>query len=316
MCSLLIILLLVSCVLTVSAVEQSFHLPNLNSRLSYSAFAPSSAKPLTEKEITEPQDCTFHGPGVNCSSEYVDYQIVKQFVRPTDVVLDVGARYGMTSCLIASIQRNNGQLLAVEPDSRAWKAFEENRDSHQCSMWLLKGAIGTNPYLVQPMGDNNARALPVISSTTPASLRGSVATITPQVEEEKGRDFFTFRDVQVITGLTFTALHFDCEGCIDVFFKSTNNQYGLDRLLQNIRLITIDATMSIGAPDCQEKCVDYNLWTMRFQDLGYSMEVKLADPDYPWKFHYVFVRKDLSIPLITSPKMISVFETLKDSLED
>ena len=49
---------------------------------------------------------------------------VRQLVLPSDGVLEVGSRYGTTSCEGAVMQNNSGNLVAVEPDHRVWAAAE------------------------------------------------------------------------------------------------------------------------------------------------------------------------------------------------
>ena len=49
---------------------------------------------------------------------------VRQLVLPSDGVLEVGSRYGTTSCEVAVMQNNSGNLVAVEPDHRVWAAAE------------------------------------------------------------------------------------------------------------------------------------------------------------------------------------------------
>ena len=49
---------------------------------------------------------------------------VRKLISPSDGVLEVGSRYGSTSCEVAVRQNNSGNLITVEPDHRVWAAAE------------------------------------------------------------------------------------------------------------------------------------------------------------------------------------------------
>ena len=59
-----------------------------------------------------------------CGVETETIRAVRQLVLPSDGVLEVGSRYGTTSCEVAVMQNNSGNLVAVEPDHRVWAAAE------------------------------------------------------------------------------------------------------------------------------------------------------------------------------------------------
>ena len=44
------------------------------------------------------------------------FSVVSEVIQPDDVVLEVGARYGTTSCAVAEAQGNSGKLITVEAD--------------------------------------------------------------------------------------------------------------------------------------------------------------------------------------------------------
>ena len=52
------------------------------------------------------------------------HQAVRKLIQPSDTVLEVGSRYGTTTCEVAVRQNNSGRLIAVEPDHRVWAAAE------------------------------------------------------------------------------------------------------------------------------------------------------------------------------------------------
>ena len=59
-----------------------------------------------------------HNQLINNSVEEVDEQLMSlEYIEPTDIVLELGARYGTVSVLTSKIVENKGKLVSVEPDS-------------------------------------------------------------------------------------------------------------------------------------------------------------------------------------------------------
>ena len=56
--------------------------------------------------------------------ELATHSAVRKLIQPTDSVLEVGSRYGTTTCEVAVRQNNSGKLISVEPDHRVWAAAE------------------------------------------------------------------------------------------------------------------------------------------------------------------------------------------------
>ena len=52
--------------------------------------------------------------------------LVREFINPTDIVMEFGGRYGTTTCAVAARQNNSGALIAVEPDPKVWAIQEVN----------------------------------------------------------------------------------------------------------------------------------------------------------------------------------------------
>ena len=91
-------------------------------------------------------------------------------------MLEVGSRYGTTTCEVAVRQNNSGRLVAVEPDHTVWAAAEVssssahlyldisvvqfNKMSHNCAGWSVLGVLGqgedlTMDYVEEQDNKNN-----------------------------------------------------------------------------------------------------------------------------------------------------------------
>ena len=84
--------------------------------------------------------------------------MVAALVDSSHRVLELGARYGTTSCAIARAQRNSGKLVAVEPDGGTNGALHKhlvyNRWRNQCNFAIMLGTVGARAPLriARPFG--------------------------------------------------------------------------------------------------------------------------------------------------------------------
>ena len=60
----------------------------------------------------------------SCDVEFLTVEAVRRVIQPSDSVLEIGSRYGTTTCEVALRQNNSGKLVAVEPDHTVWAAAE------------------------------------------------------------------------------------------------------------------------------------------------------------------------------------------------
>ena len=56
--------------------------------------------------------------------EFLTVEAVRRVIQPSDSVLEIGSRYGSTTCEVAVRQMNSGRVVAVEPDHTVWAAAE------------------------------------------------------------------------------------------------------------------------------------------------------------------------------------------------
>merc|ERR1712151_998806 len=77
-----------------------------------------------------------------CDIETPEHELVQRHLAPNSTVLELGGRYGTTTCEIAARQRNSGRLVTVEPDSKVWKILKSNTQEHRCNYTLFKGTVG------------------------------------------------------------------------------------------------------------------------------------------------------------------------------
>jgi FkbM family methyltransferase len=265
----------------------------------------ASSSSHSSKEDTVP--CTFKGKAgdshgnnkgdgsvADCQRELMVHELVYKYIQSSDVVLEIGARYGTTSSAIAYQLQNSGKQVSVEPDSTVWSYLEENRRSHFCNYWIYHGAISDIPYTISYQG-YETRTFPDLisssssSSVSPSDTSNSSSTSSSSSEPAAVASFMSMHQLQSLLNLQFNVLVIDCEGCLSHLLPGSIHH--LKRVLKHIRLILLEADMSNTAPNCKQGCVDYNQWIKKFQETGYRFLEESSDSTVSFIKHYVFLRE-------------------------
>jgi len=132
----------------------------------------------------------------NIANEYTEQEMAIKYIKPDDVVLELGARYGSVTCVISKILNNPNNLVAVEPDSNVWNALRNNLEKNNCKANIHKGFI-SNKKLSLSLGG--------YGSTSIVDNNSSIQNLTLQEVKNK----YKIND--------FNTLIVDCEGCFESF---------------------------------------------------------------------------------------------------
>ncbi len=122
-------------------------------------------------------------------------------IKPHDVVLELGARYGSVSCVIDKILLDGSKLVSVEPDKTVWNALKRNRDINECKFHIVEGLV----------------------SKKMLNLTGSGYGTTTYFDINSKIPHFELEEIENKFGLKFTTLIADCEGCLEQFIKENMN---------------------------------------------------------------------------------------------
>jgi hypothetical protein len=228
----------------------------------------------------DPSLSPYHQTTAKCNMESIEHSLVQKYISSSSnaPVLEIGGRYGTTSCTIASQLNNSGNLVVVEPDSRVWSALEINRQTHFCNFYLVKKPIGNSS--VQIIGKNyDSLSEPLLG------LKSS------PFDHQRRPNYYNYRDLKVVK-LTFKTLLIDCEGCLNYLFLSKDSSLSLNQILKHVNLIILEADNS-DQPNspCVRSCVNYSDWVMKFDEVGLDVVEKVADKKFPWIEHMVFQRR-------------------------
>jgi FkbM family methyltransferase len=153
---------------------------------------------------------------INEHGEFIDTENVEKreqihasmFIDPSDVVLELGARYGSVSVVINRKLNNPLNHVAVDPDDRIWEPLERNRTANGCNFHILKGVISRTPVVLAELDNGNGYGTTSVPTTGPTTVKS-----------------YTLEEVQEMYGLKFTALVADCEGFLQTFFEENPHMY-------------------------------------------------------------------------------------------
>lgn len=129
--------------------------------------------------------------------EQHEWQLAQQYVKPSDCVLELGARYGTVSVVVNKILTNKDKMVCVEPDKSVWRSLEKNREQNNCSFIILKGAISKKS---QKFYDCEYGSF----------------TLNDEMGETSNFDLIKLQNT---FGLQFNVLIADCEGCVCTLFN-------------------------------------------------------------------------------------------------
>ena len=75
--------------------------------------------------------------------EKPEQDLANRYILGSDVVLELGARYGSVSCVINSKLTTKTNQVVVEPDDRVWDALEKNKTNNGCEFNIVKGFVSS-----------------------------------------------------------------------------------------------------------------------------------------------------------------------------
>ena len=187
--------------------------------------------------------------------EWDEWNLVRGLVRPNNVVLELGGRFGTTSCVLSEVTGNSGNVVAVEPDPKAHRHLLRNRNRHNCSFHIFRGTVGSVPIAMSSRFGHYATQTQLARPGQRAVPNVDVATLEAKISKK------------------IDTLLIDCEGCIESFFGGgTGAGGGLSsnrRLLSQLSLILIEE----DAP----AQVDYRRWHAKLRRHGFERIWKTRD---------------------------------------
>ena len=156
--------------------------------------------------------------------EKPEQDLANRYILPSDVVLELGARYGSVSCVINSKLKNKTNQVVVEPDDRVWDALEKNKINNGCEFSIVKGFVSSKKLGLTNLDE---------------CLGGYGATFIENTNTHIPS--YSLDEIKTTHNLKFNVLVADCEGFLETFFDENPGFY------DDLRLIIFEA-------DYPEKC--------------------------------------------------------------
>lgn len=180
-----------------------------------------------------------------CRIEWDEWMLANAFVHEGDHVIEFGARYGTTSCVLSRNVGRRGQVVAVEPDASVHGYLLRNREEHGCSYHAVLGTVSDGPLR---MGRNEGYA----QQTTTAGGEAGGAGGLPYVNRSYVED---------MVGARINIALIDCEGCIPFVDRA-----GL-----------LDEAFGVGLVLLEEDAIDYREWHRKLYARGYRCRWYVRD---------------------------------------
>ena len=145
---------------------------------------------------------------------HLDYErdeqlLVAQYIKPDDVVLELGARYGSVSIIINKILNNKTNQVSVEPDNTVWDTLDKNRHINDCEFHIYRGIVSNNKL-----------------DLTLNGYGSTIDTTNNLVNNRKiSVDNISLGELQERYSLKFNVLVADCEGLLETFLNENRYLY-------------------------------------------------------------------------------------------
>lgn len=168
-----------------------------------------------------------------------EQNLVRQYIKKDDIVLELGARYGSVSCAINFKLNNKNNQVSVEPDNRVWKSLKRNKEYNKCNFNIVEGFISNKKLSLINKND---------------WIDGYAATSIEDINSNIPS--YTLDEIKNKYNLKFNVLVADCEGFLETFFDENPDFYN------ELRMIIFEA-------DYDTKC-NYNKIKQNLESKGFQ----------------------------------------------
>jgi len=155
------------------------------------------------------------GQRVDIKNEREEQYVSHDYIMPHSTVLELGARYGVVSCVINHKLEHPTHHVCVEPDASVIACLKDNRKAHKAHFRIVNGIISNKKVYLKKSG----YASRVVSAASSSTDSATIPTYTIQQLETK-------------YNLQFDTLVADCEGCLGEFIEE--NEHFVSHQLKHV----------------------------------------------------------------------------------
>ena len=128
--------------------------------------------------------------------EIFEQYLTYKWIKPDDIILELGARYGIVSCSVNQMLNNKKNHVVVEPDKSVHSVLSQNKKNCNAKFTICK-----NPISNIPLEFINIKQY-------------GLASYTKETTNIKKQINITFDEFIKKYKLKFNVLIIDCEGCL------------------------------------------------------------------------------------------------------
>ena len=159
--------------------------------------------------------------------EIFEQYFMNKWLKPDDVVLELGGRYGIVSCTINSIIKNKKNQVVVEPDKTVLNALKKNKKTFGAKFSICDKALSDKSLRMTTKG--------LSSFTEESKMKINNKNLVNKNLVNKNLVNIKFKDFMEKYNLKFNVLVADCEGCLYSFLNDAPLA-----LLKNIEMIIFE----------------------------------------------------------------------------
>jgi hypothetical protein len=187
-----------------------------------------SLSPITSTFLDE------KGKPVSKSKESVEHALIRRHISKQSCgVLELGARYGTSSCAIAHHIDRKDAIVSVEADPSVSPATARNLRENNCSNHLISGVVATRPMVRSKR--RNGSGYTNYFEVLHADGKQAAAAIA-----NESSIAYTPTQLERTYGVRFDSMVVDCEGCFDAFVSS------FPGFVSRIETIILEADYGMG----------------------------------------------------------------------
>jgi FkbM family methyltransferase len=181
------------------------------------------------------------------------YQAYK-FIKPEDVVLELGGRYGSVSVVINKLVNDKNSHVVIEPDENVLSALEKNKELNNCNFSICPKFISN-------------KSKKIIYDGYGTRIEDS------DNNEINNNQQISYKEFTELYPQKFNVLVADCEGCLGEFLENMGNDFN-------------DLTKVIYEEDQPHMC-DYQKIKDKLINAGFVEK----DKSFNQVFRYVYVKE-------------------------
>ena len=153
------------------------------------------------------------GKQIDIKHEREEQYVSHDYISPHNTVLELGARYGVVSCVINHKLEHPTHHVCLEPDTTVIESLVKNRASHRAHFRIVNGIISNKKNIA-------------------LKPNGYASRVVSMSEGEQALPTYTVQQIEKQYKLKFDTLVADCEGCLCDFIHE--NHHFVTHQLNNI----------------------------------------------------------------------------------